>query len=159
MVPAVFVTLDRLPHTSSGKLDRGALARRPAAELTAALETGAEERTEPRDEVEEQVRAVWSQVLRVEGFGVHQSFFDLGGDSLLATRILVRLRQLFRVEVTLGTFLEDATVAGLSAALVAAEEKPGQVLKIARVRQRIERMSPEEKRRMLEARRTGAVPA
>ncbi|MGP4004852.1 non-ribosomal peptide synthetase, partial [Streptomyces sp. 8N706] len=77
MVPAVFVSLDRLPLTPSGKVDRRSLpepdvqANRLGSDYTA-----------PRDATEEILAAVWSEVLGVERVGIHDNFFDLGGDSI-----------------------------------------------------------------------------
>ncbi|MFJ3928429.1 amino acid adenylation domain-containing protein, partial [Streptomyces sp. NPDC090022] len=88
MVPALFVPLERLPLTPSGKVDRRAL---PAPELrTEQLGTPY---TAPRDATEEALAEVWSEVLGVEKVGVHDNFFDLGGDSILSIQVISRARQ------------------------------------------------------------------
>ena len=88
MVPSIFMTLDRLPLTSSRKIDRKALPdpdqSRP--ELTTQM-------VEPRDEVEQALAEIWSSVLRLEKVGIHDSFFELGGDSILSIQVVSRATQ------------------------------------------------------------------
>jgi acyl-coenzyme A synthetase/AMP-(fatty) acid ligase/acyl carrier protein len=104
--------LPALPLTPNGKLDRRALP------LPERLEN--EGYVAPRTPLEEEVAAIWAQVLGVERVGIHDSFWDLGGHSLLATQMLSRLLRVFGVEISLRTFFEQPTVAGLL--LVVAEE-------------------------------------
>src|SRR5262249_39136626 len=87
MIPAAFAALSALPLNPSGKLDRKAL---PAPEE--ALEDG---RTfvAPRTEVEDVLAGIWAQVLRVEQVGVHDNFFGLGGDSILAIQVISKAKQ------------------------------------------------------------------
>ncbi|HZF10319.1 MAG TPA: non-ribosomal peptide synthase/polyketide synthase, partial [Thermoanaerobaculia bacterium] len=109
MIPSHFVVLEALPIAATGKVDRRALP------LPERLED--EGYVAPRTPFEAEVAAVWTEVLGGERVGVHDSFWDLGGHSLLATQVLSRLRRLFRVEISLRTFFEQPTVAGLAAAL------------------------------------------
>ncbi|HYS40875.1 MAG TPA: condensation domain-containing protein, partial [Pseudonocardiaceae bacterium] len=83
LVPTAFVTLDALPTTPSGKIDRQAL---PEPEITATA------RVAPRTPVERQLAEVWSQVLGVFPIGVEDNFFGLGGDSILSIQIVSRAR-------------------------------------------------------------------
>ncbi len=110
MVPASFVPLERLPVTSSNKLDRRALAAVPD-------EPGApaEECVPPRTTIERRVADIWESVLEVTGIGVHQDFFELGGHSLLATRVTSRIRADFGVPLPLTALFDAPTVAGLAA--------------------------------------------
>ncbi|HEX2081440.1 MAG TPA: amino acid adenylation domain-containing protein, partial [Longimicrobium sp.] len=84
MVPSAFVALERFPLTPSGKLDRKAL---PAPDLASAEE----KYVAPRAPVEEVLAEIWAEVLRLERVGVHDSFFDLGGHSLLIMRLLAHV--------------------------------------------------------------------
>ncbi|MYU62909.1 non-ribosomal peptide synthetase, partial [Streptomyces sp. SID69] len=88
MVPALYVPLERLPLTPSGKVDRRSL---PAPDLSAAR-TGSDY-TAPRDTTEETLATVWAGVLGIERVGVHDNFFDLGGDSILSIQVVSRARQ------------------------------------------------------------------
>ena len=116
MVPASFVFLDRLPLTPNGKLDRAALPSPDHAR------TGGERIfQEPRNEVEKSLSQIWSNVLGVERVGVHDNFFDLGGDSILSIQIIAKAnqaglsltpRQLFQHQ----TVAELAEVAGVAVA-------------------------------------------
>ena len=108
MVPGVFVRMDALPHTPSGKLDRGA--------LPAPLADGAAERsTEARTPVEEVLAGIWADVLRVEHVAGGDNFFHLGGHSLLATIVLARMEEALGVRLPLSAFFGAPTVAELAA--------------------------------------------
>ncbi|MBB4677123.1 non-ribosomal peptide synthase/polyketide synthase [Crossiella cryophila] len=112
MVPAAFVTLDALPLTRNGKLDRRAL---PAPEYTTA------EQVAPRTEAERQVAEVWAEVLGLPTVGVTDNFFELGGDSILSIRVISRLRALFGPEVAPRAVFTSPTVADLARILPAAQ--------------------------------------
>ncbi|MGZ3458318.1 MAG: non-ribosomal peptide synthetase, partial [Archangium sp.] len=109
MVPSTFVVLEALPLSSNGKVDRKAL---PVPGGT----RGAREDTyvAPRDELEQELAALWSEVLGVERVGIHDDVLSLGGHSLLATRLVSRVRQAFQVELPLKDFFSAPTVATLS---------------------------------------------
>jgi len=106
MVPTEIERIETFPLTSSGKVDRRALAERSRASSGSG--------DSPRNPTEELVARTWREVLRVERIGVDQNFFDLGGHSLLATRILARLRAAFDVDLPLRILFERPTVAGLA---------------------------------------------
>jgi amino acid adenylation domain-containing protein len=109
MVPSAFVTLDGLPLSPNGKVDRRAL---PAPDQTRP-EVGAVH-IAPRTPAEEVIAGIWSQVLGVERVGVYDNFFDLGGHSLLATQVISRVRGAFQVEAPLRSLFEGPTVAELA---------------------------------------------
>ncbi|WP_248920520.1 non-ribosomal peptide synthetase [Pseudomonas entomophila] len=102
MVPARLMVLERLPTSPNGKLDRRAL---PAPEAQAARTHRA-----PQDDLQQQVAAIWQQVLQAEQVGLDDNFFELGGHSLLATQVIVRLRGQLGVEVTLETLFLSGTL-------------------------------------------------
>jgi amino acid adenylation domain-containing protein len=103
----------------------------------------------PRTPLEEQLAKIWSDVLGLERVGVADNFFDLGGHSLSATRLLALAEETFKVELPLRLFFESATVEGMASAMVSHEAKPGQTEKIAKLLKRLEAMSEEEVGRAL----------
>ncbi|WP_330333369.1 amino acid adenylation domain-containing protein [Streptomyces sp. NBC_00536] len=119
MVPALFVTLDRLPLTPSGKVNRRAL---PAPEVQA--EQLGTEYTAPRDETERILADVWAEVLDVEKVGVHDNFFDLGGDSILTIQVVSRARQALGTSLSPRLLFEAPTVALLAAGLAPGNAAP-----------------------------------
>jgi amino acid adenylation domain-containing protein len=109
MVPGLFIFLEVMPLTASGKVDRKAL---PKPDLLRS-DLG-DNYTAPRNEIEQQMAEIWEQVLNLKPIGVHDNFFDLGGHSLLATQAIARSRKVFTIELTLRHFFEAPTIAGLS---------------------------------------------
>jgi amino acid adenylation domain-containing protein len=110
MVPAAFVELESLPATPNGKLDRAAL---PAPEHGGAhLQAD-----EPRDYLEVQLIQLWEEVLGVEMVGATQSFFDLGGSSLLALPLFARINRLLRCDLPVSTLFAGATVRQMAEAI------------------------------------------
>src|SRR5262245_21906106 len=73
----------------------------------------------PRNAIEELLVRIWTQVLGVEPIGIHDSFYDLGGDSLRATQIAARSQEVCGVELPLKTFFDAPTIAGLASHLAA----------------------------------------
>ena len=139
MVPSVFVPLDELPLTPSGKVNRRAL---PAPD--AAGDEGRAEHVAPRTPVEEVLAGIWRELLGVRRVGVYDNFFELGGHSLLAMRCLSAMRRLFRMEIPLRVLFETANLEELARALKTCEDQPGKLEKVACVLQRIKGISPEE---------------
>ncbi|WP_344010807.1 amino acid adenylation domain-containing protein, partial [Streptomyces thermospinosisporus] len=88
MVPALYIPLERLPLTPSGKVDRRSL---PAPDTTT-IPTGPDY-TAPRNTTEETLTTIWQDVLGIERIGIHDNFFDLGGDSILSIQVVSRARQ------------------------------------------------------------------
>jgi amino acid adenylation domain-containing protein len=108
MVPSAVMVLEQMPLLPNGKLDRGAL---PAPSGSRQYLTSS---ADARDLVEDVLAHIWAEVLKLEQVGVNENFFDLGGHSLLATQVVSRVREAFRVEVSLRGLFEKPTVAELS---------------------------------------------
>jgi len=150
MIPTAFVVLETLPKNSNGKVDRRAL---PLPDMTRPELTRAF--VAPRTPVEKVLATIWSEILGIERIGVFDQFFELGGHSLLITQLNSRVRSTFRVDVPLRQSFEATTIAAQAELLVAYEKVPGQVMKIARLYQKVEGMSPQEVKALLQARKQG----
>jgi amino acid adenylation domain-containing protein len=110
MVPTAFVTLDALPLTSNGKVDRHAL---PAPQASYTEETY----VAPRNDREKRLVNMFSEVLGIDLVGVHDNFFEIGGHSLLATKIVSRIRADFGEGIPLRRVFEKPTVFELARSL------------------------------------------
>jgi len=110
MVPAAIVVLDRFPLTPNGKIDRRAL---PIPE--ALFED--EEYVAPRSPIEEQLAGVWRDILGIERVSAYADFFDLGGDSLAATRVIARIRRDLGMSVPTQVLFDKRTLAEFAAAV------------------------------------------
>ena len=119
MVPAAYQTVPDLPRTPSGKLNRRLLPR-PDDETEWA---GAAEYEAPGTPLEQQIAAVWAEVLAVPRVGRRDNFFELGGHSVLAVAVVARLAEVTGRTVTLRTLFEAPTVAGLADRLSDAEPR------------------------------------
>jgi acyl carrier protein len=109
MVPSVFLRVERIPRTINGKVDYRAL---PAPDATRPpIETPF---VAPRNDTEEALAHIWSSVLSVERVGVQDDFFELGGNSLSATRLVLRIREAFDAELPLRALFKHSTVAELA---------------------------------------------
>ena len=113
MVPAFFVTLDTLPLTPTGKVDRRSLP--PPGGTRPSLETVY---VAPRSPVEERLVKIWADVLGLEQVGIHDHFLELGGDSILATKLVSRVLTAFQAQVAMRTLFEAPTVAEMTTAIL-----------------------------------------
>jgi amino acid adenylation domain-containing protein len=122
MMPSAFLLLDELPLSANGKVDRAAL---PAADQARGVSDT--EYLAPRNEVEEKLTAIWSEVLGVSQIGIHDNFFtQLGGHSLTATQLISRVRERFDIELPIRTLFEGPTIARLAEAVEACLRNPAQ---------------------------------
>jgi amino acid adenylation domain-containing protein len=114
MIPSAFVQLETFPLTPNGKIDRKAL---PKPEYT--QQSGAA--VSPRDELEAAILKIWRQLLNREAIGVTDNFFDVGGHSLLAVRMMSEIRRTLGRELPLVTLFKGATVEYLARVLRGSE--------------------------------------
>jgi thioesterase domain-containing protein len=115
MVPSAFMHLSALPTTASGKLDKAAL---PAPSPRETGRTGAQP---PRNDTERRVAALWADLLAVPVTDVNSDFFDIGGHSRLAARLIPDIQRAFGVALSLPTFLEHGRTVAELAELLDAE--------------------------------------
>jgi len=113
MVPGAFVHLAELPKTARGKLDRAAL---PAPSRLRSVQS---EDERPRNDAERRVAALWAELLGEPVADVNTDFFDVGGHSLLAVRLIFEMHRRFGVELSLPAFLDSGRTVAALAALVA----------------------------------------
>ena len=125
MLPSKVVILHNFPLNPNGKVNRHELPTPPRDRPN--LETPL---TEPSTPVERVLARIWSAALVIDTVGIHDFFFDLGGDSIVAGRIIARLEKIFPVNVTLPEFYEACTVAE-TAALLERKTPDGEVLERA----------------------------
>lgn len=109
MTPSAFVRVDAIPLTANGKIDRRALpdpgSCRPELDTPYLA---------PRNEVEKTVARIFSECTGIDGVGIDDNFFDLGGDSLLLARLVSRLSLLFQREFSVAELFENASIAGIA---------------------------------------------
>ena len=131
MIPAAFVLLDAMPLTPNGKLDRQALPSPDAVVAEAAF-------VMPATPLEQQLAAIWGDVLGIERVGLHDDFFELGGHSLLATQVLSRLRVQLNLDVSLDTLFDTSELATFAAAISQTQSKAtAQIQPVARNNQQL----------------------
>jgi acyl carrier protein len=112
MIPATFIALDTVPLTDTLKVDRKALPKpkglRP--EIAACYAPA-------RNSVEEALVKIWAEVLELDQVGINDNFFDLGGHSLAATRIISRIVKTFSVDLSVRALFDSPTVAEMAEAM------------------------------------------
>lgn len=117
MVPAAFVWLEKLPLTSSGKVDKKQLPKpdfkRP--ELSSVYKA-------PSAEIEKRVAASWSALLQIDEIGINDSFFELGGNSLLALKTIAYLKEQWQYQLPVTKLYQYPTIGGIAKFLVEGEE-------------------------------------
>jgi acyl carrier protein len=112
MIPSVFVSIDKIPLTSNGKVDRKALPvpdnSRPALDTPF---------VEPRTVIERELVSIWAKILALQDLGIHDNFFDLGGHSLAATRVVSQVIKSYQLELPLQSLFQSPTVAEMAAVI------------------------------------------
>ncbi|MFG1796632.1 amino acid adenylation domain-containing protein [Nocardia sp. NPDC049149] len=109
MVPSALMVLDELPLSTNGKIDRKALPAPATGARSAGRSTA-----EPRTEVERMLAGVFAEVLGTNDIGVEDSFFDLGGNSLIAARAVARINANLGTGLTIRDLFEASTIAALT---------------------------------------------
>jgi len=144
MIPSSFVLLDALPLTANGKLDRRALPdpgnTRPDLNNPYAP---------PSTTTEAQLVSIWSEVLSVDQIGVHDSFFDLGGHSLAAFRVVSRVIQTFALELSVKALFDAPTVAEMAVIIVQNQARRASDEDLAQMLREVEAMTEDEARKQL----------
>jgi aryl carrier-like protein len=108
MVPSHFVLVPEFPLTPNGKVD---LQRLPSPEEGVLTPR---QFVAPRCPEEQWVSQVWQEILMQPQIGVESNFFELGGDSLSATRVFARINKLFRMDLSLRDLFENPTIAAVA---------------------------------------------
>ncbi|NFI52313.1 amino acid adenylation domain-containing protein [Clostridium botulinum] len=108
MIPSFFMYLKKLPLNQNGKIDRKVLPK-----LQDEVNTGVKYKA-PRNEIEEKLSILWSEVLGVEKVGINDNFFELGGHSLKATILVSKIHQEFSIKVSIRELFKSLTIRGIS---------------------------------------------
>jgi amino acid adenylation domain-containing protein len=152
MVPWAFVELPALPVTANGKLDRDALpAPREVRAAGAPGKAGAYEA--PRNDLERTISEVWREVLQLDRVGVRESFFEVGGSSLLMGRVQSRLSRAIGREVPFVDLFRHPTIESLARSLEGGAPAPGEKAEAARARTETRRESLRQLQQMRGQRR------
>jgi len=119
MVPPSFVMLQAMPLTPNGKVDRKALPDPSASDSEpfhseSSRSESATDGAQPKDALELQLTGIWESVLGIRPIGRQQNFFDLGGHSILAVRLMHRIEQALQRKIPITTLLQAPTIAGLA---------------------------------------------
>ena len=109
MAPSQFVFLDSIPLTTNGKVDRKALPAPTYGNVSEGKDFAA-----PHSETEKAIADIWSKLMKLERIGIHDDFFDFGGHSLMAMKMVSQIEERFGVSLPLADFLEEPTIAGLA---------------------------------------------
>ncbi|HZR56650.1 MAG TPA: amino acid adenylation domain-containing protein [Terriglobales bacterium] len=111
MQPSAFVTLDALPRTPNGKIDRNALPAPDLAEVAKASYLA------PANEIEQRMLLLWEKLLGISKISTTANFFDIGGHSLLAAQLLAKIEKAFGKKLPLATLFQAPTIQQLSAVI------------------------------------------
>ncbi|MET0502734.1 MAG: phosphopantetheine-binding protein, partial [Candidatus Binatia bacterium] len=145
MIPSAFVILDALPLTPNGKIDRLGLPE--PGNLRPALDNAY---TAPRTPMEKKLAGIWAEVLALERVGVQDDFFDLGGHSLGAGRIISRVGAAFNVDLPLKTLFDRPTVAAMAQAILDKLVSSAQPQMIERILSEVEVMADNDLQKLPE---------
>ena len=143
MIPSYFIGLDKMPLNSNGKLDKKSL---PNPDFGANLK----QYEAPRNEVEEALVEIWSEVLGIENIGINHNFFEIGGHSLKATVLLSKIHKKLNKEIPLKELFKSPTIKGISEYLNEAQENIYSIIKKAAIREYYEASSAQKRMYILQ---------
>ncbi len=112
MVPRLWISLDTIPITSNGKVDKKNLPDPDMSNYATAAYVA------PRNETEEQLVTIWEALLNTNTIGIHDDFFELGGHSLLATQVIAKVRSVLNIELSIKDIFYYTTVSDLATYIV-----------------------------------------
>jgi amino acid adenylation domain-containing protein len=138
MVPATFLVLAELPLTANGKVDRRALP------LPGAGPSLRREYVPPRTPVEQELARIFAEVLKADRVGIHDHFFEEGGNSLKAVLLISRARKAFDVELPLARLFENPTIAEIALAILEEQGNRVQNLEMEAMLSELESLSDEQ---------------
>jgi acyl-coenzyme A synthetase/AMP-(fatty) acid ligase/acyl carrier protein len=148
MIPAVFVRLDKMPTTPSGKIDRGALPLPGRQRPNIAIDL-----IPPSNAVERVLAELWANALDIEKVGIADNFLELGGHSLLAGEIVARINRIFALQLSPQALLESMTIANLARLLIS-QMPNASAEEMAQLWSEIDHMEPYQFREVLRQERT-----
>jgi len=122
MVPSLFMIMESMPLSATGKLDKKALPAPESDRQDDALTTSF---VAPRNALEETLAGFWKEGLGLETVGVHDNFFELGGHSLMATRVISMIREQCGAHLSLAEFFSQSTIAQLAVLIEEARTRDG----------------------------------
>ena len=145
MIPAAFVKVGGMPLGPGGKVDRTALAApdnsRPQVAATYIA---------PQTAIEVQLAKIWSELLEIDRIGINDNFFDLGGHSLTASRVVSRVIETFRLDLPIKLLFDSPTVAEMASVIAATQAKLATDDELQRMLGTVEAMSDEEAQRRMD---------
>jgi amino acid adenylation domain-containing protein len=144
MIPSAFVMMDALPLIGIGKVDRQALPAPGRARPNLPNPIVA-----PRTPCERELMRIWSGVLKLEEVGIYDNFLELGGDSLLATRIVSRVQDSLQVDVSLRSLMEAPTIADMAVVIAQSQAENAPRDEVDRLLMELEGLSDEASQRLL----------
>lgn len=143
MIPSTLTFLDSLPWIN-GKVDRKSLPKpddkRPELSTSYAL---------PSNEMEKSLVQIWEEVLNVRPIGIHDRFFDLGGHSLSATRVVSRVIQQFNLEIALQSLFQSPTISDMAAVITEHQGKTLDASKLAIILDELESLTDDDAQRRM----------
>jgi amino acid adenylation domain-containing protein len=142
MIPSLYVAIDALPLTPTGKVDRRALPSPNSSQPYVGTDY-----VEPRDSTERQLAAIWTEVLKLNRIGIHDNFFALGGHSLLVAQVIARVRHAFNYDMPAHVMFDAPTVAEMASRLRAVDGSDDEIDRLAA---ELENLTTEQREALLQ---------